>query len=590
MINQELVKYIEVQLKRGLSWDEIKDILLSNGWTEDVIEENYKEVSKSIQPPEAIKPVETPTVIAQPIEPQNIAKPVETMQMQEKEINPIQEAPQEYKISEPITPKETVINVMPKEEIKEEVKMENLMPAEPVGFEEPKPRNTKKLMMILGIAIGALVLIGGGAAFAYYQFVFPQKVFYDVISNAAANIDMIANQSTVSFKADAELKQEALDMLSLDPSYKFISLSLNNQASVDLSGETALKALWSGTIALNSKPDAQSQDSKQISLSAEIRTDNNVVYGAITDLQGLESLPLEKSLADEYQQYFTTNIKNQWVKFDLPVDSQGQSYYSEYKKEYNDQIQKNIENYNTFNPQIKKALKIKVMGSEKIEGDDCYHYQLTFDQQELWNLLKSVTQNSATEAISDTQWQTYQNDYNNIIWPSLQKANIELWATKKNSYIRKYQLTYNDNFANVSEVQISTISITSTGTVKKLTPGSVVVDVPQNTKDAMELLFSSYVNANKDYVIKADMLTFMDGISQYYATNKSYSGFISRSTGKDIIAHMDALGGGSTIAYTSKAKYCLAKELLSGEGSWCIDSTGFIGISSNCKKETYSCK
>lgn len=556
MINQDLIKYIDIQLRRGLAWDKIKETLLSNGWTDDVIEENYKEVAKPVEEPAPNKPAEV-------IEP--------------KEASPVQEAPQEYyRPAEP--PQEPVSSVMPREE----PKPERMMPLEHMAFEEPKPGNSKRLI-IIGAIIGLVVLIGGGAAFAYYQYIFPQKIFYEAISNSIENIDTGAMQTTQSIHADVGVK-EGVITLSEASQYKYFSGSLDMQASLDASGDI-MKALWAGKLEVSAKTDAQAQDSIAASMDVELRTDNDIIYGTIKDIQGFLNLPIDKNLASEYQQYFTDNILNEWFEMSFPSDGQGLSYYAAFKNSYIAQLQKNTNDYKKLGSYLANAFKMKVIGSEKIEGDDCYHYQIAINQAGLWSLIKEYL--DFGENVTDEQWQAYENDYNSQVWPILQKIDIQEWSTKKDPYIRKYSLQYNDNFDSNASMPLSSISLNYSGTFKKLI--NLIVEIPQNAKSVNELV-DAFNNVNSNYVIKASLAQFMAGINDYKTKNGTYSGFISRSFGKDIIEYINSVGGDTAVAYTSRTKYCLAKQLFGGAGSWCIDYKGFSEISENCKKETYSCE
>ncbi|MDD5569250.1 MAG: hypothetical protein PHG23_02450 [Candidatus Pacebacteria bacterium] len=76
MQNQELVNYIISQLGKGSAWPDVKNILLSKGWTEGVLEQAFKDASANVSPPaQNIAPAEE-------IKPQQMEQPAISQQEQ----------------------------------------------------------------------------------------------------------------------------------------------------------------------------------------------------------------------------------------------------------------------------------------------------------------------------------------------------------------------------------------------------------------------------------------------------------------------------------------------------------------------------
>jgi len=64
MENEQLIAYIKQELGKGISEEEIKNILLLNNWQEADIEEAFDSITKQIKPKSSKKLIVIPTIIA----------------------------------------------------------------------------------------------------------------------------------------------------------------------------------------------------------------------------------------------------------------------------------------------------------------------------------------------------------------------------------------------------------------------------------------------------------------------------------------------------------------------------------------------
>jgi hypothetical protein len=593
MINQELLNYIAFNLDRGATWSSVRKNLLGVGWTDAALEENYQEYLKNkilpiVAPPHAIQTTDQMT------------------ESQKQEVHASFILEDKGKKDESAKAEIFEQETLPKEESLEfdPVLSEYTDQTKQVTSDLMIPLKEKRKVNLkwLGISLVFLILLAaGGGVFAYYQYVFPQQVLDQMVKNymSTTNADKtwetavaVKSQATAKEAIPIEVSEGSLDV-------KYFSGSFNVKVDSDVSSLEKIKGTTIFDFEATVKPDAQSLVSKSVSGAAEMRIDDNLLFWSIKDFQGIDNFSEGAQLKD----YFEQSIKNQWVKWALPQPTDGSSYYAEIQKRIDEQKQATLKFYNTYKPDIQKALKIKVIGSEKLDDLDCFNYRIGLDRQGVWEISKTFAQDyykqhpeSHQPTISD--WKDYEDAYNNYIWPRMEKTSILIWVAKNNPHLKKFVIDYKESFDSASESPVSYVSINITETFKKLDAGSVVVDIPQNTKTFEEVIYPFFAisstaaqNQAQAARIKADMDQLRTVATLQEIQYKTYVGFATTGDGKMLLSDINRYGGKAAIVRIAKDKFCVTKELQKDGGKyWCVDSAGYAGDSTACTKTNYACQ
>lgn len=613
MINQEIINYINFHLKKGVFWETIKKDLLDAGWPDADLEENYQQILK--------EKIAGSAVYREPIEEKDLA-------VEENLIEPIkQDQPLESEPVELFNESEAKPDFSPIEKYNyPEVQENNLTPAqdyttEPIDqeerdlggvienpieqpiTEEPEQvspisvgKNPKKNLTAIIISLILFLLIVSGGAFAYYEYIFPQQLFLKALDNISDNLDTRAMELSQSFVGSVSLKEP---YQAYEKNINNASLELNLKTEIDFNNDQKLVANAFGDL----KVLAQEIQGGTIEAKAsfEARTDDNIVFFLAKEIVGLEKafefFGENSEQAAETSQLLIQNFSNQWIS--APISAYQLETYAEIKQSYEQAKQKLFDFYKANRADIIKVAKIKKIGSEKIENDDCFVFEINFNKAEMKKVfLNFASYYAYSPEIFESNLQFYEDNFENDVWPSLEKIEMKVWVTKNDPIFRKYSLAYEDNFENYPSSPFSSVFFTYDGTYKKLNSNSVIVYIPESTKtleQAMESLmqidYGQTQSSSKNSLTKAllDQASMLANI--YKAENNTYIGFISKGGGAELINEMNSLGGRQAFVYTAKDKYCVIKELPETKDSWwCVDHTGYKGLSNNCTKNTYSCK
>lgn len=601
MINQELIKYIEFHLQNGSSWEKIKSDLMAAGWPNNAIEENYAQIAK----PKAAE--ENKSLLVEEIKPLELVAEEKPVQQNPADNfrESIDDTSEKLSVNEP-KPIEPATSFTEWAGVKENIQAPVNEPA-PINFEQTKPiapieatpvaqppieritqpqKSSKGL--IIGIIFILLIALAGGGAFAYYQYIYPQQV----VASAMQNILKLDSDKYFEISASLFGDFTAKESLSINnEAYNYASLTINAKTDIDASDENNIKSNFSQSADIAIKQSKSSTTSLIASERLEGLETNNTLYFKLNNFQGLESaLPIFRmeSMQNQIIQFVNQNVLNQW--FILPLDQAGSNATPQ---EIIKQRQQIVSLLAANKNELSKAIQYKALGSEKIENDDCFKYQLVFNKDALKSLLvKVLGQQSESEQAS---FSTY---FDNTVWPFLQKTNFNVWATKNNPYFRKYQIIYLGGAQNEIGFAVSSLSANFQITYKKLSAGAVTINVPQNTKSAIDLLSSyetmilkSEQDLDNDEIIKSDTNKLQAFAEQYKNQNKTYWNFTAKGDGFTLVKDMNLAGGKTAFIYIAKDKYCITKELTLNPGTyWCIDNSGYAGVSNNCTQKTYSCK
>jgi hypothetical protein len=607
MINQELINYINFHLKKGVFWETIKKDLLDAGWPDADLEENYQQILKE----KISASANSNSVYREPIEDQDLT-PIESSVNLTNQSQPLEEKPVE------LFKEETAMADFPSNQEKynyPEIQENNITPvenyapeqlnqqerdlgpgmenfSEPFQAEDPNlvtpvsvgKEKPKKNIKVLIISLVLFFLILGGGAFAYYEYVFPQQTFLKALDNFSDNLETRAMELSQSVSANFVLKPESKTPFD----FNNLSLSANLKEKFDFNSEQKLVANASGDVNLYMQ--TKQGETKKTSASFETRTDDNVIFFLVNSLIGIENVyeffGMESEMAVQTSQILRENIVSQWIS--APISSVQLESYAEIKGQFEKIKQKFDDSYQANRADIIKMAKIKKIGSEKIENDDCFVYQVDFNKEETKKVFLSYI--SFSEINTDS---VFEED----IWPEIEKIKIKLWVTKNDPVFRKYSYIYEQNFENNSDVEFLSASFSLEGTYKKLNPNLITIYIPESTKtleQALEALMQldyGQSQSTKDVDTKTLLNQASVLANTYKAQNNTYIGFVSKGGGADLINQMNNLGGRAAFVYTAKDKYCITKELPDTKDSWwCVDSAGYKGLSNNCTKKTYSCE
>lgn len=583
MINQELIKYIEFHLKNGSSWEKIKSDLMAAGWPNDAIEENYSQIEKSKPTVQEIKPLEL-VAEEKPVQ-QNLAdsfrEPIDdTLEnLSANELKPNEPVTEWPGVKENIQPSVTELKPANFEQPKPITPIEPVRVAEPPVEKIVKPQKSFK-GLIVGIISILLVVLAGGGAFAYYQYFYPQQLIASAIQDLLKTSPDKYFETSVLLTGDLSSKENMFTPHINNTAYNYGSLTFNAKVDIDTSDTNNLKATLSQNGEFTIKPSKDSTNSLSMSESFDGIENSNISYFKLNSVQGLENFGQQDSII----QFINQNL-NQW--FELSSDQTGGATSSE-------EIMKQRQEFLALftKDDLSKIMQYKVLGSEKIENDDCFKYQVSFSKDALKNFLIKDQDLSSDEKVQIS------TNFDNNVWPVLQKSDFKVWVTKNNPYFRKYQIVYSDKFEDSFSLPLSEVSLNLQLIYKKLSAGAVTINVPQNIKSAVDLM-ASYdkisLQAQKistsDNKIKSTSYVLQQIAKFYQEQNKTYLNFVAKGDGLKLIQEINQQGGRAAFIYITKDKYCITKELIANPGTyWCIDNSGYYDVSNNCTKKTYSCK
>jgi hypothetical protein len=274
MINQPLLDYIKQQLQHGVSKEEIKKILMGNGWDASDVEEGFN----TLAPKPIVQPTYTPP--STPVTPVMPITPV---------VTPISN-PKPQSIPNFINPL-TASNLQP------ETQKESFVPPtiSPINAQpeiiQPVVTQTHKIRKIIYIVLIVILLGGlGGVAYAYYT-----GAFVSLPSLVSQSIDSARKATSATY--DTTISVDFSEMESMTSSFSSLfggasspgTASITAQGSYDSSNTNNKKA--SSVISINMGA---------FSLGAEIRILDNTFYGVLTKTPTIAFIPTLSSLQNKW--------------------------------------------------------------------------------------------------------------------------------------------------------------------------------------------------------------------------------------------------------------------------------------------------
>ena len=228
MIDQQLLDYIKKELGMGVSKEEIKNILLSNGWQDNDIEEvfNFKEPSEEIIP-------------------NNIPR--------QSDVNPVS-------LSE-----QPLSSNLPETKLSEDV---------------ISTKSSKKPLKIIISIILALMLIGGSVFAYFYYFESPERIVAKMLEN-------MSNVKSLEYKGQMAVEVETLTTSSISYFLEKADNSKEKQkesALLDLSGSFDINNLDSPKLVSSIKI---TSDVIEENTEASIIINDEVYYFKLTDIPNI---------------------------------------------------------------------------------------------------------------------------------------------------------------------------------------------------------------------------------------------------------------------------------------------------------------
>jgi hypothetical protein len=428
MVNQELVKYIKIQLESEADEESIKSILISHGWNirdVDVAFNFIKHDSEKNNEAEKIVEVSSNLVSSSASKSESVFVDGNSNYYQESNVN-------ENKIgsSDDIAKN----NETQKNEESKDISRNESSDDAADDFSKTEPGKTRKqkplLKIFLLIVLVLALLVGIG--FGYYYFFTPKGVTSRAISSFA---------KVKTFEISGLVTISSLDgffstykSISTSGSSDDSSLKLNLNGVYDSSNLEDIKSSTIFTTNVNSGAD------QVFDLGLESRFVNSTSYFKIISKSSTGIIDLSK-LSDKWIRYSVEEIKSKMSPAEL--------------ENYNEN-QKNTEN-TLNNEKVNKIVNIikksKVLGygkmsSENVNGISTNKIQFNIDKMEIKNLYIEIAQASSDKTFTDQEISNMMDNLDKIIF-----SNGTIWVGKKDSLPYKFSLDI--DYLDRSETNIS---------------------------------------------------------------------------------------------------------------------------------------
>jgi len=481
MITKELLDYIIYQLTHGQDWEKVKQDLLANGWTIDILSEAYETIRSdrpdlnlmSVSQPQAIasaENVEEGVIIG--INPEDRAKvsdisvddvvfkevgsqesvnsviadqvPADALTMSSvsiEETEPVGQSKDKYLIdtgavqeSGAMEPKKAIsINVTKVDPgpraVKESVNKE-VAPSKDAGAVinpqavqeqaiEPKKKKSSPIGLIIFLVI--ILVLAGGSAFAYFNYFAPEKVAAKVMQNLRnTNAADFAGKLTVNLSLSEKAKEDARESVSLmggEDIEKILANPLN--IGIDMEGRFDFRD-DADKMLDSSLTLSTVSDEKNYAISFGQKLYSNSFYLNIKDI----SIPESDKITPEIREYF-----GKWIRVLKPVDGE---------KTISEMITKSDGGSNNSSA---KGINFSLIGIENAEDTYCFKTKITFDKQ----LLKeSMLEEFKAQGEEEEVIKEFNESYDEQFDQYLAKMDIVVWTGIMDSNLYKVNVSYSD--------------------------------------------------------------------------------------------------------------------------------------------------
>lgn len=550
MIDPRLVDYIKKAKKAGQTDEQIKSILLENGWNEDDMADIFKNSEDSTLPSE-------PQIESEP-EPKPEAEP---NTQSEQRLKPRPDFQPEARLqSEP------------------QIQLQSQPQPQPQSMQSSALRKTRRhpALKLFIVLIVAIILGAGGLVFAYHFFNFPWNFLRpspeSVISKAWNNLKTINSQN---FDSELLLSSETVFANNQSDTFNLVAkasggIDANNRLSL-------IKASITG-----STVNSNTSNEYDFFLSGEARTIQKDLYVILEsiDLGGFEDFIMMFGGLD------ANEIKEKWFRFQLDEMVQEQ-LMKQTSVISGQQVDAEKEINDLTNKIAKILLDKKVYNINELEenlGVDGkeYHYQISLNREKLievspeifnilieyrdkYNLASTPEYNSSEFTLE--HFQKYLNEILDIVGD----MNVDLFIGKEDNFFHKVQFVKNlriDDVVIKINYKIETTGINN----------PIQVSIPNEYKD--------FKDAVPYFKIKASIKQMSFVTQQVCIANKNcYSvcknGLLnsSQKTYGEALASFNEMiinqGGTNPLCFSGAQNYCISTQL--ADGSWLCVADGKLG-------------
>jgi len=532
MIDQRLIEYIKRERAKGITNEQIKSVLLSNGW-------------KEADMPSIFESANTPTT---PFKPQQQFQPQPQPQQPQVQLNP----------QSPVQPKPTVMT-----------------------YRKRMPLAFKLFIVFMILAIVG----GGGFYYAYRVFNFPWNLFRpapeSVIAKAWNNIKTINSQN---FDFELLLSGKTIEDNKQTSAF---DVTIKSSGGIDIDKNLSLiKASVKASISDDNLPGEY-----KLSLSGETRSIKNDLYFEFNeiDLGGLEAFLMMFIGVD------VKEFKNRWIRvqvaelFKEQLKEQLKQQIEEGKKE---QTAMEKDAKELMNKIVNILLDKKVYDIEQLpdnQGTDGkeYHYYISLNREklisvspEIFNLSKEYEDkyNSNLPDSEDYTLENFQKDINEM-FDKVGVMAVDVFIGKDDGFFHKIQFVkdldiskFNEDSNLKGNVRINW-RIEQTGINKP-----VQVSAPEKYEDIKDVISPFFIKSDiSQLFLKAQQICLTNKSCYSLCKNNLLNGYQS-VYGKTLIdingAIMDQ-GGTMPICFSNTKDYCVSTQLK--DSSWLCTSANSAG-------------
>lgn len=626
MITKELLDYIIYQLTHGQDWEKVKQDLLANGWTIDILSEAYETIRSdrpdlnlmSVSQPQAIasaENVEEGVIIG--INPEDRAKvsdisvddvvfkevgsqesvnsviadqvPADALTMSSvsiEETEPVGQSKDKYLIdtgavqeSGAMEPKKAIsINVTKVDPgpraVKESVNKE-VAPSKDAGAVinpqavqeqaiEPKKKKSSPIGLIIFLVI--ILVLAGGSAFAYFNYFAPEKVAAKVMQNLRnTNAADFAGKLTVNLSLSEKAKEDARENVSLmggEDIEKILANPLN--IGIDMEGRFDFRD-DADKMLDSSLTLSTVSDEKNYAISFGQKLYSNSFYLNIKDI----SIPESDKITPEIREYF-----GKWIRVLKPVDGE---------KTISEMITKSDGGSNNSSA---KGINFSLIGIENAEDTYCFKTKITFDKQ----LLKeSMLEEFKAQGEEEEVIKEFNESYDEQFDQYLAKMDIVVWTGIMDSNLYKVNVSYSDmvEFGDLSVIM--SLEIDNHNDIIAIVPPDGHIEAEELLGMWLTLAVPEKPGSFDDNEIRSAMEQARVVAEKYKTDNGNYNGLeFSNDMNRVINEDINKWGGSAAVFANTSDKYCLSKRLVNEPNNWCIDSSSFVGVG-ECNKSEVKC-
>ncbi|MFA5841185.1 MAG: hypothetical protein WC847_02860 [Candidatus Paceibacterota bacterium] len=531
MINDQLVGYIRQQLSLKVSREEITTNLKSTGWNDADVAEAFS----------AIGLVSVPASMSTP--------PVVSLGA-----------------SGFVPPQSEFSNKV--ENIAEQT--HNNLPSSPVS-------KSKKIFYIILVFI--FFGLAGGGVYAYFAGFF---VSLPSLTSQAIDSARIATSATYDITASFDFS-EVKDTLSGVSSFgSLFSGVSDNKANFTTKGNydnSDGKNIKSSTVV--------SFDLGKLSLAAEIRFVNDILYGTLTKVPVIPFMPIDLS-----------KLENKWVSFPFksedgkdisnpisslsPVDP---TIVDELTPDQKENIYKMFRNAHFI-----KA--IKKLPPETVGGELSYHFIFDFDREGITAYLETLKSYVNTIGKDNSKLSSFDPTSFNKSLDNLHDFKGEIWIGHSDKLLHKLMLNFSMKVdpAKDEYVKVALVGIFSNWNK----PVNIVAPAESISFEEFfsQMMSSSPVRAQENGAsIKANLSMMRAQAEIFYdGHNNSYLGFCSSKELKEARKSIESTGGTGFVCKDKATAWAGGAKLPDNLGNWCVDSLGAIKSTANLPSGTVCSK